>query len=488
MAYVRQRGNQLAIVHGERDPQTKKVEQRVLFAIYSRPEAREILGQGSQGGDRRFEGLMEGQYPELRFDWTKVREAIAEKLEVLPETYEYQAQRLQGQFRSDLCAFTRQLSLADPQWLLSAAELVRGHRHELIFLRDLIDWRLRTCDQERTRWNRDDPFHWRFALSQREVPGEVEERAARLYEQRELDEAEGVFRLLVECFEGYAEGHNYLGLIALDRGELDEATAQFERTIELGRRKFRRRIAKKDYWNVLQTRPYVRGLRNLARALNQAGRYEEALVVCDRLEGECGDLDVAQAHRRSIHLNTGRWELVAAPSRELCRSSPGDNLTAALAAFELGRRDEAAWRFLHGALNLPRAAHMLLGLPCAPLSPSGSSGGKEVLDHNAGVHFRRDLQAFLATQGPSSRRFFRHLLQSPGVVALLEERAAVVERWSGPAEPRAEWRAALDRMQLMETPEFAREQAGRLDLEAPPPAGQKARKKTATRRRSTSSR
>ncbi len=35
MAYVRQRGNQLAIVHGVRDPETKKVEQQILFTIYS---------------------------------------------------------------------------------------------------------------------------------------------------------------------------------------------------------------------------------------------------------------------------------------------------------------------------------------------------------------------------------------------------------------------------------------------------------------------
>ena len=67
---------------------------------------------------------------------------------------------------------------------------------------------------------------------------------------------------------------------------------------------------------------------------------------------------------------------------------------------------------------------------------------------------------------------------------MLEEKEAVVERWSGPHEPQAEWRAAFDRMQLMETPEFAREQAGRLDPEAPPPPKNKTRKKTKTKRRS----
>jgi hypothetical protein len=34
-------------------------------------------------------------------------------------------------FRADLCAFTRQLVLSEPQWLFSSAELLRQHRYEL---------------------------------------------------------------------------------------------------------------------------------------------------------------------------------------------------------------------------------------------------------------------------------------------------------------------------------------------------------------------
>jgi tetratricopeptide (TPR) repeat protein len=477
MAYVRQRGNQLAIVHGARDAETGKVEQQVLFTIHSRAEARELLGDGSAGGDRRFSALLEAQHPQLRFDWKQIHAAIRDAIDTLPEAYEYEATRLQGRFRADLCAFTRQLSIADPQWLFSAAQLVRGQRRELTFLRDLIDLRLQTCDRGEDEWNRDDPFFWRFTLRRREVPPGVEELASELYEKRRLDEAETIFGLLVECFEGYADGHNYLGLIALDRGDLDAADARFRRTIELGRRMFPRRIPKKDYWDVLETRPYVRGLRNLCLTLNRAGRYDEALSLCDRLERECGDDLTADAHRTSIHLNTGRWEEALALGNRLHQLFPEENLTAGLAAFELGRKDEARWRFLHGALSRPRAARMLLGLRSPALS---SKGYKEVEDHNTGVHFLRDLHGFLDGQSRPSRRFFQNLLRDAAVAVLLEEKEAVVQRWSGPHEPRAEWRAAFDRMRLMETPGFAREQAVLLDgVGAPitsPPAS--TRKKT----------
>ena len=44
MPYVRKHGSQIAIVHGERDPETSQVQQRVLFTLYSRPEADAALG------------------------------------------------------------------------------------------------------------------------------------------------------------------------------------------------------------------------------------------------------------------------------------------------------------------------------------------------------------------------------------------------------------------------------------------------------------
>ena len=45
MAYVRRRGNQLAIVQGEREPGTGKVQQRILFTLYSKAEVLEAAAQ-----------------------------------------------------------------------------------------------------------------------------------------------------------------------------------------------------------------------------------------------------------------------------------------------------------------------------------------------------------------------------------------------------------------------------------------------------------
>jgi hypothetical protein len=148
MAYVRVRGNQLALVHGEREPGTGRVQQRILFTIYSKAEALEILGRGSSGGAGRFQGLLQQEYPELVFNWKKVRGDIEKNLALLPDRYEYAGERLEHRFRKDLCAFTRTLIQADPQELLPAAQVIRRHRHELEYLADLIHWRIKLREQE----------------------------------------------------------------------------------------------------------------------------------------------------------------------------------------------------------------------------------------------------------------------------------------------------------------------------------------------------
>jgi hypothetical protein len=124
MAYVRRRGNQLAIVHGEREPGTGKVQRRTLFTIYSKPEALEILGRGENPGRWDFNRLFQAQFPDVKIDWNDIRGGIEENIEFLPGLHPYQSGRLRGRFREALCAFTKQLMLADPQELMSSAQLI----------------------------------------------------------------------------------------------------------------------------------------------------------------------------------------------------------------------------------------------------------------------------------------------------------------------------------------------------------------------------
>ena len=456
MAYVRNHGNQLAIVHGERDPETRKVEQRVLFTICSKPEAREVLGQGS--GCWQFENGLEQRYPQICFNWDRIRAGIEERMDTLPDIYPYRAGEVQGHFRRDLCAFTRQLGLADPQCMYSAAELLSEHRIELEYLRDLIDWRLKVCDQEPNEFNGDNAFHWRRRLGSNHEPIEVIELMAQLYVERDLDRLEALARLFLDCYDNYVEGHNYLGLVALERGELEDAVEHFQRAIEQGRKLFPKRLAKKHYWANTDTRPYMRAMRNLAGALTRLARYEEALEVCERMERECGDVNAAGTYRAHICLNMGRWSQARESAERLVEIWPEHAYIAAFAALEQGDRDNALRWFLHGALNLPRTGHILLGQRI-----SRPHGNEEARDHNLGIEAVESLEAFLAQLPRSSRAFFKRILNAPTTKALLTEAQEVVQRWH--EEHRTSKREAFDRMQQMRSVAFAREVAEQVSVE-----------------------
>lgn len=256
------------------------------------------------------------------------------------------------------------------------------------------------------------------------------------------------FRVLTEAFPDYAEGHNYLGLIALDQRRIEEAIEHFERTIEVGRRLLPPRVPRSGWWSDHRTRPYMRGLRNLALALVEAKRYDEALATCDRLATECDDAITAAAHRASAYLGTRRWREALDAARYIHQISPGESILAAFAAFELGHEAEARALFLHAVLNKPRTVGRLLGVRF--VRPRDR---EETEDHNDGVGLARALDDFLRQRRLASRRFFTGLWEHPMVKDLREEATIVTARWQ--AERQGRDRTAFDRMQELRSWEFA---------------------------------
>jgi len=458
MAYIRQRGSQVLIVHGVRDPETRKVEQQILFTLYSRSEAIEILGRRGKESSRYFRGLLEDQYPEIRFNWKKIRAGIREHMDVLPDLYEYRTTRLHGHFRQDLVAFFKQLVLTDPQELASAASLIRDHREELGYVVDIIQGHLRLCDEaETSSFGKDNQFYWRLALRGNDVPPLAEEYAVGYYERNELDRAEAVFKMLVEAFDHYAEGHNYLGLIALDREDLEGALGHFEKTVEIGRKLFPKRIAKRRYWSELRTRPYMRGLRNQSYTLNRLGRYDEALEVCDRMEQECGDDLAVAAKRARVFLNTGRWRQAYKAAKYGHLLFPPEGFIAAMALSELGDHERFLSYLLHASLNQPEAARRLFGI-----TGRKPKSREEIEGHNEAVSLRQSLHGYLRAGNRRSIRYCRKTLRRRDISELLEEAETVVKRWGEERLTCGDDRTLYDRMMEMHSWDFAEAQARNL--------------------------
>jgi len=447
MPYVRAKGNQVCVVHGERDPTTKQVQQRVLFTLYSQAEALAALG----GGRDHFRRTVEAEHPDVKISWKKIDAGISEHMDVLPALYPYQEQA-ETEFRQALVHFTKELLVTDPQNLVTSARLLQAHHHELEYLRDLIDWRLKLREQDESEWNKDNPFFWRASLWKREVPSASCEKLGTLYGKGEHDKASALARLLIDAWPNFAIGHNYLGLMARDSGDLNEAIAHFERGLAVGRTLFPKRVRKDEWWGNHDTRPYIRSLIWLAQTHNRRGDQGKALSYCDRLEKECAQDITAATERGPVYLNAGLWEPAVKAARYIVNLYPQESFTLGFALYETGEHDEATVYLLHGAMKYPRTARMLTGTKMRTKPASYD----EAEDHNTGVDLLRDISQYLGARARGGKAFLKKLVEREQVVALIDEAETVRMRWS---EERGTDRKWFDRMTEMGKIEFAREQA-----------------------------
>ena len=444
MAYVRTKGNQVVVVHGVRDSETKKVQQRTLFVFYSKAEAIAAMGDSAHW----FRQTLQNESPDIRFDWKKLNAGIKEHMAILPDLYEYKKERVNCRFRSAIVDFARELLIADPQMLLSSARLLQEQRFELEYLRDLIDQRLRLAEQEQSKWNRDDPFYWRTLMNRSEVPIDGLERLSSIFGKQDYDKAEALAKLLTECWDNYAEGYNYLGLISLEKGDLDIALAWFEKAMEVGRTLFPKRICKDSYWSDHSTRPYIRSLIYLAQTHNRIGDFTAALRYCEKMDKECHQDITAATERIPIYLNSGAFHMAVDSAMYVHRIYPQENLPLAFALYEIDAEHEALVHFLAGSIRFPRSARML----CGYSRTSDPQSFEEVEDHNNGVHFLRNLTHYLSNRTGRKQRFFKGILRNVAVSGLINEAVNVRHKWR---ENRSADRTWFDRMHEMESLEFA---------------------------------
>ena len=430
MPFIRKRGNQLCLVHGVRNPESKQVEQKILFTFYSKAEVREAFGVPGAEGSHLFASLIEDEYSDIRFDWKRLKKQTQQQLDALPDIYPCQAERIKNGIRQGMTDLLRELAVADPQWLASSRKVLLENQIELAHLQELISRRL----QEVAEGTEGDPlgadnYFWRYSLRGKSMPPELEEELQEKFEAGDLDEAARLFGFYTEAFPNYAEGHNYLGIIALRRRNLELAREHFLRTIQVGRTLFPKRIAKSQYWSDHATRPYMRGLRNLVLTLIRLGDLEEALDTCDRLKVECGDQFTSQAFQAAIHLNQGKWRKAYDMAAPLTRITPSEAFIAAFAAYEQGQHALAMLHFVHGMMNYPYTAALLTQSrpPRKPVSL------REVGDYSHGVETLEMLAAFQKKRSSESRSFFRQVFELKEIRTLLKKLLELERRHEGGA-------------------------------------------------------
>lgn len=461
MPYVRTRGSQVLIVHGERDKESKTVNQKIIFTFYSQKEVEQAFGADGKQHSWSIVHIVENEYPQIKFDWKNIKKEVYQNLNILPLEYHGSENPNQKRFRNALSNFIKELALLDPQYSTEAKEIISSHRHELEHLSEIVDWRIKMAEMTDKPFDFSDSgrlkFHWLSDFNRRQLPPEIEEQLADLYQKGDYNKASSIFKLYVESFEDYAEGFNYLGLIALENNKLEEAEAYFKQTMTVGRRLFPKRISKNHYWNNIDTRPYMRGLRNLILTSNRSGKFKQALTLCEQLEIECNDRITAEVHRASIYLNLGEFEKAFDYSSKLVRLFPSESFIAAFAKFELGAIAESNKYFIHGIFNAPLTGRMLVGQKVKVNSKSYGS----VDDYNGGFETLQTLGHYLSNKHSKMKKNFMAILDNPKVKQFEDELRDCEEKRA--SDRQGNNRNYFMRINEMKTLEFAEKISHRLN-------------------------
>ncbi len=455
MAYVRTKGNQVLLVHGVRDQDSGTVEQQTLFTFYTKAEVEAAIGEHRL----LFRHTLEDGHPTLRFDWNAIDAGLREHLAHVPDVAPARQNTAAIEFRNALVELTRVVWELAPGELNSAWQLIDDNHIEIGLFIEKLERLLDAKAPTDSEFSRDTPSLWRQAAKARWVPLHGWEQLDNLWDHCKYAEVEALARLLAEAFPMFADARNYLGLAAMERGDLPAALQHFLDAEAVGRKQFPKRIAKSSYWRDHSTRPFLRALIHQVSAHNRTGEFKKALDVCEKLERDYGQDITAEVLRVPVLLNDRQWQEAARLAKRLMGIYPEQHFLLTFAALELHDRPRAREHFVCGALQLPATATLLLGTRM----PKGMA--EDARDHNNGVTLLREIGPYRVSHG-KSLQFLRQLWSHPLVQAAVERADQVRKNWRAERGTDRTW---YDEMDRVKTIEHAREVVAQLDAGADAP-------------------
>ncbi|MBO0766488.1 MAG: tetratricopeptide repeat protein [Hyphomicrobiaceae bacterium] len=274
---MRRKRGQVLLVHNERAPGSGRVRQRELHRFTSPADIAQVLASAAW---KTWTQSLAWREREVDFDWPAIRERLRAELTTWTSTPAGATHRRNQKIKrlaSELVVELAPLSLAKA----GDAELVERVRPSLLALRDSVARLIAP--------NRHHP-----APSPKEAP--MVPTAAASFEAADLvfDDGmefwwEGDRRTALKCFRRaldldpqHADAHNHIGIASLDARKLKVAEQHFRAAADGGEQRIERDGSKVP-WIILENRPYLRALGNLALALAEQHKWAEALAIHQRM-------------------------------------------------------------------------------------------------------------------------------------------------------------------------------------------------------------
>lgn len=277
MGFIRRKRGQVLLVHNERGPGSTRVRQRELHRFTSPAELEQVLEPSAWAKWTRATSWRER---EIDFDWPAIRERLKTELEswsAKPTGATHRRNQKIERLAAELVTELAPLSLAKP----SDAELVSRVRPSLLALRESVARLLISDPEERPHQppSRSLPSETTASF---ELADQAFDEGMEFWWEGDRRSALKFFRRALKLDPQHADAHNHLGIACLDSRKLKEAERHFRAAIDGGALHLERDGARIP-WGIVENRPYLRGLGNLALALAEQRKWVEALAVHQRL-------------------------------------------------------------------------------------------------------------------------------------------------------------------------------------------------------------
>jgi tetratricopeptide (TPR) repeat protein len=253
------------------------VRQRELHRFTSPADLERVLAPGAW---KTWTQSLSWREHEVDFDWPAIRKRLRAELTTwisAPTGAMHRRNQKIARLASDLVVELAPLSLAKP----ADVALVERARPSLLALRDSLA-RLIAPNRAAKVPSPEESAMFPTASASFESANHVFDEGMEFWWRGDRRAALAYFRRALELDPQHADAHNHLGIASLDARKLKDAERHFRSAADGGEKRIEREGSEVP-WGIIENRPYLRALGNLALALTEQQKWAEALAIHQRL-------------------------------------------------------------------------------------------------------------------------------------------------------------------------------------------------------------
>lgn len=313
MTFVRRKRGHVVLVVRERPPGATRGREREIHRFESIAEVEEVLPDAAWTTWTRAVARRE---PDLTFDWPAIHERLRGEVAAANLVPRGTPEERLHEIELRIVQLAAALMTLSPAKAGDAA-ILRELRPSLVPLLELAATLVHEEDDEPPPGDEASAF---------QLADQIFEEGMEFWWEEDRKRAATYFRRALEIDPHHADAHNHLGIALLEARKAKDAERHFRAAVEGGERHVELHDGQAP-WGVLENRPFLRALGNLALCLAEQRKWSEAIAI----------------HRRMLELNPndnqGVRYLIGVEYLQA-----GDD-ESAIAAFERCAREEVGCAF-----------------------------------------------------------------------------------------------------------------------------------------------